>query len=85
MNQHFLVFVYKPRTRQDVEWFKSRSVETSEGRYEMQPEESLCKKCGGVICSFVNEPDKAALVRRAVSNRAFRAEVMLLHEVGLDE
>ena len=69
------------KSDQDVQWHQSRSVQVADGKWEMQPEEELCRKCGQVIYSNVNEPDKKKLIRLAQSNRAERAKVMLLHEV----
>ena len=65
---------------QDVKWYSAKSVEIEEGIFAMQPLDSLCEKCGKVIYMHLNE-DPQDVIKRAHTDRIFRARIMLYHAI----
>jgi len=75
------LFVFQAISSQDVPWFEGCTVEIDEMVFAIQPEKSICRKCGRAIDAEANIDDKEQFLKECKTNRLLRAEVIILGEV----
>lgn len=65
---------------QDTPWFKWDYVQTATDKCDTNPLEELCLKCGTAVDAYPGQ-DRQALLQRAVRDRRFRGELLIMSEI----